>query len=120
MDCRGEGAGEGLEPAQVIGVLAHALQVEVYANLAPGGGGVENRVTFCMSSPELAEAGGVCLPFVDLPCMLQGLPRLQFLERRGSAIVGFLFFAWGSALWGRWFCHAKSYLGGQGHTHGCV
>jgi hypothetical protein len=110
VDCRGEGAVGGLEPARVIGV-AHALRVEVYANLAPGSSRKQRDVLHVV--PELAEAGGVRLPFVDLPCILQGLRRLQFLGRRGSAVVGFSFFAWRSALWGRWLCNAESYLGAK-------
>jgi len=114
VDCRGEGAVGGLEPARVIGA-AHALRVEVYAYLALGSSGKQRDILHVV--PELAEAGGVRLPFVDLPCILQGLRRLQFLGRRGSTIVRFSFFAWRSALWGQWFCAAES-LGGQGHTHG--
>jgi len=112
VDCRGEGAVGGLEPARVIGVT-HALRVEVYACLALGSSGKQRDVLHVV--PQLAEAG---IPFVDLPCILQGLRRLQFLGRRGSTVVRFSFFAWRSALWGRWFCDAESYLGGQGHTHG--
>jgi len=105
----------GLEPARVIGV-AHALLVEVYAYLALGSSGKQRDVLHVV--PELAEAGSVRLPFVGLPCILQGLRRLQFLGRRGSTVVRFSFFAWRSALWGRWFCDVESYLEGQGHTHG--
>ena len=39
----------------------------------------------------LAEAGGVRLAFVNLPCILQGLRRLRFLGRRGSTVVHFRF-----------------------------
>ena len=115
VDCRGEGAAGGLVPARVIGV-AHALRVEVYAYLALGSSRRQRDVLHVV--PELAEAGGVRLPFVDLPCILQGLRQLHFLGRRGSTVVHFSFFAWRSTLWGRWFCDAESYLGGQGHTHG--
>jgi len=81
VDCRGEGAVGGLEPARVIGV-AHALRVEVYAYLALGRSRKQGDVLHVV--PELAEAGGVRLPFVDLPCILQGLRQLQFLGRRSS------------------------------------
>jgi len=105
----------GLEPARVIGV-AHALRVEVYAYLALGRSRKQGDVLHVV--PELAEAGGVRLPFVDLPCIFQGLRRLQFLGRRGRTVVRFSFFAWRSALWGWWFCDAERYLWGQGDTHG--
>jgi len=85
----------GLEPAPVIGV-AHALRVEVCAYLALGSSGKQRDVLHVV--PELAEAGGVRPPFVDLPCILQGLRQLQFLGRRGSNVVRFSFFAWRSAL----------------------
>jgi len=105
----------GPEPARVIGV-AQALRVEVYAYLALGSSGKQRN--FLHVVPELAEAGGVRLPFVDLPCILQGLRRLQFLGKRGRTVVRFSFFAWRFALWGRWFCDAERYLWGQGDTHG--
>jgi len=104
----------GVGPTQ--GRVAHALQAEVYAYLAPGSGGKERDALQVI--PELAEAGGVCLPFVNLTCIPQGFGRLQLLRRRGSAVVGFSFFAWRSVLWGWWLCNTESYLGGQGHTNG--
>jgi len=79
----------GLESARVIGV-AHALRVEVYAYLALGSSRKQRDVLHVV--PELAEAGGVRLPFVDLPCILQGLRQLHFLGRRGSTVVRFSFF----------------------------
>jgi len=66
VDCRGEEAVGGLEPARVIGV-AHALRVEDHAYLALGRSREQGDVLHVV--PELVEAGGVRLPFVDLPCI---------------------------------------------------
>ena len=45
--------------------------VEVYAYLALGSSEKQRDILHVV--PELAEAGGVRLPFVDLPCIFQGL-----------------------------------------------
>ena len=90
-----------LEYARIVGV-AHALRVEIYAYLAPGNGGKQRDVLHVVS--ELTEAGGVRLPFVNLSCVFQGLHLIQLLGRGVCAVAGFSFFAWQSALWGRWLC----------------
>ena len=81
-------------------------------------GEVENRGTFCMSSRSLRRPAvsvfhsSTCLVF------FKGFDDFSFLG--GSTVVRFSFFAWRSALWGRWFCDAERYLWGQGEgdTHG--
>ena len=67
----------GLEPARVIGVT-HALRVIVYAYLALGSSGKQRDALHVV--PELAEAGGVRLPFVDPTLVFfKGLDDFNFL-----------------------------------------
>jgi len=81
-------------------------------------GAVENKGTFCMLSGSLRRPAVSVFHLSTCLIFFKGFDDFSFL---GGGVVPssvFPFFAWRSALWGRWFCDAESYLGGQGHTHG--